>query len=69
LHTTTIRPLYLIKPGAHACFMMSNHLNIIVESLVYVLYVQDNLGSNLGLETGYAVLGDSESLSLQINVG
>jgi hypothetical protein len=60
LHSTTT--------GAHACFMRPNHLNIMVESLVHLLYVQDNLGSNFGLETGYPTSGDSQPWSLKINI-
>jgi hypothetical protein len=48
-----------MQPWAHACFMMSDELNIMVQSLVHLLYIQDKLGSNLGLETGYPDSGVS----------
>jgi hypothetical protein len=48
-----------MQPGAHAYFMMFDELNIMVQSLVHLLHIQDNLGSNLGLENGYPHSGVS----------
>lgn len=48
-----------MQPGVHAYFIMSDELNIMVLSLVHLLYIQDNLDSNLGLEAGYPDSGFS----------